>query len=401
MEPWLRSALPLRGVEIPMRLLHVVPSYLPAVRYGGPIKSVHGLCSALASRGHDVQVFTTNVDGPGDSQVPLGVPVARDGVKVWYFPSRWLRRIYWSPTMARALAENVGSFDLAHLHSVFLWPTSAAARAARAAGVPYVLSPRGMLVKDLFRARSRYAKTAWMVLFERANLVRAAGIHVTSAVEAAALREFGYRLSGRVFVVPNGVDIPGAAFQANDSRPPYLLMLGRINWKKRIEIALEALALTAEVRLVIAGGDDENLADRLRRRAAELGVADRVDFVGSVDDERKTKLLREALALLMPSLSENFGNSVLEAMAQGTPAIVAPQVGAAEIVEASGAGFVVAANPTAFADAVRHLQGDPALRAQMGEQARSAAADHYSWPAIAARMEHEYDSLLNAHRSPG
>ncbi len=96
-----------------MRLLHVVPTYLPAVRYGGPIQSVHGLCAALAARGHDVHVFTTNVDGPGDSAVPLGRPVDMDGVNVWYFPSRWLRRLYWSPPMARALKRDVGTFDLA------------------------------------------------------------------------------------------------------------------------------------------------------------------------------------------------------------------------------------------------------------------------------------------------
>ena len=50
-----------------MRILHVVPSYLPAVRYGGPIFAVHGLCRALAARGHEVQVFTINIDGPGIS----------------------------------------------------------------------------------------------------------------------------------------------------------------------------------------------------------------------------------------------------------------------------------------------------------------------------------------------
>jgi hypothetical protein len=60
-----------------MWLLHVVPTYFPAVRYGGPIHSVHGLCAALAARGHDVHVFTTNVDGPGDSDVPLGQPIKK------------------------------------------------------------------------------------------------------------------------------------------------------------------------------------------------------------------------------------------------------------------------------------------------------------------------------------
>ena len=53
-----------------LRLLHVVPTYLPAVRYGGPIQSVHALCRALAAQGHVTDVFTTNVDGPGDSDVP-------------------------------------------------------------------------------------------------------------------------------------------------------------------------------------------------------------------------------------------------------------------------------------------------------------------------------------------
>ena len=90
-----------------MRILHVVPSYIPAYRYGGPNKSVHGLCKGLADLGHDVHVFTTNVDGPGDSDVPLGVPVEIDGVKVWYFTSKRLRRLYWSPEMARELEIQV------------------------------------------------------------------------------------------------------------------------------------------------------------------------------------------------------------------------------------------------------------------------------------------------------
>ena len=77
-----------------MRILHVVPTYIPAYRYGGPIYSVHGLCKVLAAHGHDIHVFTTNVDGPNDSDVPLGTPVDMDGVKVWYFPSKHLRRLY-------------------------------------------------------------------------------------------------------------------------------------------------------------------------------------------------------------------------------------------------------------------------------------------------------------------
>ena len=157
-EPLERQARPAGAVKI----LHVVSSYLPAVRYGGTIVSVHGLCKSLAARGHDVHVFTTSVDGPRDSAVRHGEPVGVDGVSVWYFQSRLLRRLYWSPPLGRALAARVGDFDVVHTHAVFLWPLWAAARAARRAGVPYVLSPRGMLEKRLIDQKSRAFKTAWI-----------------------------------------------------------------------------------------------------------------------------------------------------------------------------------------------------------------------------------------------
>src|SRR5690242_1229236 len=111
-----------------MRILHVVPTYFPAVRYGGPIFAVHGLCRALVDLGHDVEVYTTNVDGSETSPVPVGEPVFLDGVQIRYFPSPLFRRLYWAPAMGEMLGRSVIGFDLIHLHSVFLWPTWMAAR---------------------------------------------------------------------------------------------------------------------------------------------------------------------------------------------------------------------------------------------------------------------------------
>ena|ERR1700730_15765097 len=103
-----------------MRILHVVPTYYPAVRYGGPIFAVHGLCRALAARGHELHVFTTNVDGPGTTATPVAKPVDLDGVQIRYFPCPLVRRLYWSPALGEALRHQIGNFDLVHLHSVFL-----------------------------------------------------------------------------------------------------------------------------------------------------------------------------------------------------------------------------------------------------------------------------------------
>src|SRR5579862_1891032 len=173
-----------------MRILHVSPTYLPAVRYGGPIFAVHSLCRALALRGHDVEVFTTNIDGSGKSDVPTRVPVLLDGVQITYFSSTFLRRLSWAPTLAQSLKREISKFDLVHLQSVFLWPTWAAARLAREAHVPYLISPRGMLVKELIGRRSRLIKSAWLSLIEKNNVERASAVHVTSELEAAELERF-------------------------------------------------------------------------------------------------------------------------------------------------------------------------------------------------------------------
>ena len=114
-----------------MRILHITPTYIPAYRYGGPIYSVHALCRSLAVAGHDVHVLTTSVDGPHDSDVPYDRPVDLDSVQIHYCRSNVMRRLYWSPDLYTQCNEMISGFDAVHLHSVFLFPTWAGARASR------------------------------------------------------------------------------------------------------------------------------------------------------------------------------------------------------------------------------------------------------------------------------
>ena len=301
-----------------MRILHVVPTYAPAWKHGGPIRAVHGLCKALVARGHAVSVFTTDVD-TGGAVPATGEAVPLDGVAVHYFPVR-LRRLYDSPAMARALRERIGAFDLVHLHSVFLRPTALAARAAERAGVPYLVAPRGMLVPDLIRRRGRLRKALWLRLVERRTLAKAAGLHATSALEAEEAGRLGMPLP-RIFVVPNGVEAEAydpelpvsSSVRAMIVGAPFLLFLGRLSWKKGLDRLIPALTRTPEVALAVAGNDEEGIRPQLAALAAEHGVSDRVTFLGEVGGNDKAALLHQTVALVLPSYSENFGNSALEA----------------------------------------------------------------------------------------
>jgi glycosyltransferase involved in cell wall biosynthesis len=377
-----------------MRLVHVVPTYLPASRYGGPIQSVHRLCVALAQRGHDVDVVTTNVDGSGILDVPLCQRVCLDGIGIYYFPSAHLRRIYFSTPLYRHLSGTMATSDLVHTHSTFLFPTAAAAYLARRARVPYVLSPRGMLVPDLIRRKSRMAKAAWIGMIEARNVAGAAAIHVTSDIEALELRALGLR-PRRIFEIPNGVDAPPVAVATPPSSlpPNYVLFLGRINWKKGIESLVEAIALQGRAHLVIAGNDEEGFTDSLRALAGRLAIEDRVHFTGFVQGENKQRLLASAGLLALASKSENFGNVVLEAMAAGVPVIVTPEVGLAPVVERTSSGIVCRPEGPALAHAMEQILSNPDARRTMAENGRRASAS-YSWSSVAQRMEAQYEDIL-------
>ena len=377
-----------------MRILQVVPTYLPAYRYGGPIRSVHGLSCALVQRGHDVEVYTTSMDGPHDLDVPLGQPVSLDGVKVTYFPVPCLRRLAWAPELSRRLRKTIRVFDVVHLHSVFLWPTWAAARAARRAGRPYFLSPRGMLGKDLIRRKSRWVKSAWIRLVERKTIASAAGLHVTTKLEAAEIRAWGFNCP-EIICIPNAIQRPGrcAALSegpfANLPRP-YALFLSRISWKKGIERLIKAWAMVSNLYLVIAGNDEDNYLPTLKALVQELGLTARVLFTGPLADTDKWAVYENAEMFVLPSYSENFGNVVAEAMIMSCPVIVTPEVGLAETVREFGAGLITSGQPEDLAAKIHAIQANVDRRSEMGSRGFRAASALFASDVVASHLEAMY-----------
>lgn len=362
-----------------MRILHVVPTYFPAVRYGGPIVAVHGLCKALVARGHEVHVFTTNVDGAGTLDVPAGTPVDVDGVQVRYFASPQ-PRLYWSPDMRRALQREVSTYDVVHIHAVYLWPGVAAARAARGASIPYVISPRGMLVPELIARKSRIAKTLWLRLIERRGFANAAAIHFTSALEWEDAKRVGVPLPSPI-VIANGVDLTPRPDVPRDERT--LVFVGRVNWKKGLDRVIEALP-NLNARLLVAGNDEENLTPQLRELAQRHGA--NVEFLGPVYGAAKDELLARATLFVLLSTSENFGNAVLEALAMETPAVLSRGVGLADEVVRADAGVI-------GMDAAAALLDNRERRAEMGRNGRSLVESRFAWPRIAQEMEDAYCSI--------
>jgi len=300
--------------------------------------------------------------------------------------------------LARRLKETINDFDVVHLHSVFLWPTWAAARAAYAARIPYVVSPRGQLVRELIHRKSRWVKSAWIALIERRTLARAAALHVTADLEAQDIAALNLNLA-KVVCIANGVSWP-AQHQNFESEKypqitgPYALYLGRINWKKGLDRLIRAWRQVPDLTLIIAGNDDEGYQKDLEALVHDIDIANRVHFIGPVSDVDKWAVYERAEMFVLSSYSENFGNVVAEAMAMGCPVVVTPEVGLARFVAEARAGIITDGDPMPLSAAVRKLHGDALLRKSMGIAGRLAVEKSLSWGGIALQLEAAYNDII-------
>lgn len=372
------------------RVLHVVPSFAPAYRYGGPIVSVLELSRATAAAGIDIDVATTNADGPDDLEVPTDRWVRFEGLPVRYF-RRWPRTGYaCSFDLAWFLRTHIRDYDVVHVTSTFSFPSIAAGLAARAAGVPYIVSPRGSL-QGWSLAQKRWKKLPYWLMLERRHLERAAAIHATADIEEQEVKAV---LPGaRVLLVPNGVNLITPPLVPR--RPKTIVFLGRIHRKKGFDVLIPALSqlerLLPGTETIIAGPDDDGEWARVEAMLRSAVPQPNVRYVGPVHGDSKYELLASAAAFVLPSHSENFGMAVVEALACGTPVVVSRKC-PWRSVEERGAGFWINNTPEECAHALRAILSDPDGARRMGEAGRRLAA-LFQWPELGRQMARSYEEL--------
>lgn len=225
------------------------------------------------------------------------------------------------PALARFARESLAL--RAHLESArrsdrpFDWVHTAHLPAPRALGVPFT-----MLMHDLksVAAPTSTSLSRWIghkVIAEAAR--RAAALLCVSTTLADELRTLTGPEAAPIRVVPNGCDhLPLRPRAAQNE--PYLLFVGRLEPRKNVELLLRVLASAPEwPELRLAGDEQGQHGVRLRELARELGVAQRVRFLGAVDDVRLAELYSTCACVVLPSLREGFDLPLVEALRAGAP----------------------------------------------------------------------------------
>ncbi len=391
-----------------MRILHVTPYYRPAYAFGGVVRSVEGMATALAARGHDVTILTTDAldqtrGGAGAQEETIdGVRILRRRNVLPWLRGRW--NLSTPRGLRRTAAAIMPSVDLVHAHEFRTLENLLVAPVAQRLGKPIVLSPHGTL--NLATGRGRF-KSAWDRLLSPGVALGIDHVIALTETELAEARSLWSGFSARrppigFSVIPNGValsdfsPLPASAgfrerYRMGES--PTLLFMGRLQARKGADVLIKAFR-SAEVddsRLLIVG-PDEGMLPQLRTLA---GDDPRIIFTGYLAGEARLEALAAGDVFALPATGEGQSIAVLEAMAAQLPVVISPGCNMDE-VDAAGAGFVVEASVEVLAGKLRELLRDGEKRREMGAQARQLVTERFSWDSVVERLEGVYQGLLLA-----
>ena len=255
-----------------MNVLHVIPSV--AAKEGGPSFAIKAIREALAREGVQVTVATTT-----RSRERENASTERHGYSIVCF-RREFESYKVSFGLTRWLRKNIAGFDLVHIHALFSYSSTMAARIARQHNVPYVVRPLGVLNRWGMENRRPILKRVSFRLVELPILLNSAAIHYTSNAERAEAAGLDLHLAkhrSATISLPIERAEPGDAEVFRACYPTLkkhrvILFLSRIHPMKGIELLLDAFAMVREkhkdVALVIAGDGEEAYVRELRKRGA-------------------------------------------------------------------------------------------------------------------------------------
>ncbi len=360
-----------------MRIVMVTPRFLPST--GGVETHVAAVSERLARAGHDVTVLTTDVSG----RLPAaerwhGVEIRR--VRAW--PPR--ADYHFAPGVYRIVCR--GRWDIVHVQSYHTFVAPMAMAAARAAGIPYVLTFHG----GGHSSRLRHASRGLQLALLRPLLARAAKLVTTASFEIDLYGERLHLPRERFELIPSGADLPAARVpkQPVSTDSPLIASVGRLERYKGHQHVIAALPRILEhrpgARLWIAGSGPYR--EELLARARTLGLAERVEVRAIALEDRvgMAEELSRASVVVLASEFETHPSAALEAAALGIPLVVADTSGLRELADRGVARAVANVEDAAQLAEVILAELDrprpsapPALALSTWDECASSLADLY------------------------
>jgi glycosyltransferase involved in cell wall biosynthesis len=360
----------------------IINSEYPPIGGGAGNASAH-LARSLAAFGHDISLVTAHYRGMPRVET-------RDGVTIYRIPalrrkqdrSNALEQLVFIAAAFVWSALFVRRFKPDSILAFFGIPSGAAAwMLKKLYRIPYIVSLRGGDVPGFrpydFKTFHKLMSPFLRVIWRDASAVIA---------NSKGLRDLALAFDSRaeIPVIPNGVDVISRPDETRLWMPPRLFSAGRIVHQKGLDLGLQALSQLTDLDWEWHIAGDGPQLDMLKSRIQELGLADRVTFLGWQSREGLTEWYHRSNVFLFPSRHEGMPNAVLEAMSSGLPVVATRIAGSEELVLDGETGFLVQSeNVDELREALRKILMNPELRKNMGSASRVRVEQNYTWKKVA------------------
>ena len=357
----------------------------------GPSYTVPSLCHGLVTNDVDVSLHVL-------SSVPsckYEYPVIT--YELHRFPVKALGR---SPEMLQGFKDRLNDCDIVHNNGIWMMPNVYPAIAKRGTKCKLVFCPRGGLSETALK-RSRIKKFLMGHFGGQYMALRETDMfHATSMKELIEIRALGYKQP--ITLVPNGIDLPNTIHKPFSASKRKIAFFGRIHTTKAVDHLVAAWGNVAykfpEWSLEIAGPDC-GAVKILKTMIAERNIP-RVSFVGELHGIDKYNFLASVDLYVIPSLTENFGITIAEALACGTPVIASKGCPWERLKDKNCGWWIDIGIDAITAQLEDTLARSPTELEKMGISGRKWMAADYSWDEIAKKMIASYKWLCNGGIKP-
>jgi glycosyltransferase involved in cell wall biosynthesis len=296
--------------------------------------------------------------------------------------------------------------NLIHIHGLRCYHNAQAAAWAARNKIPMVVTPHAQLM-PFTMARNALQKNIYDTFVERPLLARANAVHFVSQVERHD-SAYAQITANKSVVVPIGmnraqwVDIAPQIIDALDNTLnntyPLIAFFGYLSYRKGLDLLIDALpailARQPNARLVIAGGDPENISPELQQRANALGISSSITWLPNIARAQARWLLERADCFALPSRAESFSIGILEALSLGTP-VVASRESTWDTLQQQGFGFNCSLTAPSVAQCILQvLDTDRAIRQQQRAAIAARIQSEFTWDICGAKMMNLYQQLL-------
>ena len=384
-----------------MKIL-IISGTFPPRKFGGITGSSFKLAVALKNLGHKVTVFTTDTGNDKNNRLNVESISSLYGFEVYYFKNisnkiAFKYRFYTPIGINSKLRSNIKNFDIIAIQDYRSIFNIIIYYFSKKYKIPYVIRARGSLP---YNVGNKILKIIFDKLYGNKILQSASKLIALSRIEAENFQSFGGDRK-KIEIVPNWVNIKdyinlpekGSFRKKNQisSNKKIILSLGRLNKIKGLDLLIlacsEVFNKIENVELIIVGPDDGDFF-RLKNLVKSLKIEQKVKFLGPLYGEEKIAAYVDANVFVLPSIYEVFGNTIIEALACGTPVITTIRCQISDLVEK--AGLVTEYNSSSMKEAIIKILTDHIFSEKMGNIGRKIVLNEFNHKTIIKRLEKIY-----------